>query len=185
MPSNEHCSRLMQIPLCVNIILNSPKQLKCQKKTAYTLHRLRWCTKFPTLPVLVFGVDERWAADLVEVQNVGKYNSGNRYIRVVVNAFSKFAWVQPIKSNTAMPVTEVFSKIWKRADSGKLQTLQTDDGKEFFKRTFQNPMRERHSSFFCHWWYQSQHRRMYHYFMSFNSSRYLNILPAFVKGYNV
>lgn len=133
----------------------------------------------------MFGVDERWAADLVEVQNVGKYNSGNRYIRVVVNAFSKFAWVQPIESNTAMAVTEVFSKIWKRADNGKLQTLQTDDGKEFCKRTFQNPMKERHSSFFCYWWYQSQHRRMYHYFMSFNSSKYLNILPAFVKGYNV
>ena len=63
-------------------------------------HYLYWC------------LDERWAADLVEVQNVGKYNSGN-----------------------------------------SCQCL--------FK--------------IC----------MYHYFMSFNSSRYLNILPAFVKGYNV
>ena len=51
-----------------------------EKDLAYTLHKPRRKGNFPTLPVLVFGIDEQWVADLVEVQTLSRYNGGNRYL---------------------------------------------------------------------------------------------------------
>ena len=58
-----------------------------EKDVAYTLNRPRRHERFATLHVLVFGKDEQWVLDLAEMQPLAKYNSGNRYLLVVVDAF--------------------------------------------------------------------------------------------------
>ena len=70
-----------------------------QKDLGYTLHKPRR-RRFPTLPVLVFNMDEQWVADLVEVQNISKYNKGMWYLLMVIDSFPKYVWVEPIKSKT-------------------------------------------------------------------------------------
>jgi IS30 family transposase len=84
----------------------------------------------------VYNIDQQWVADLVEVQNISKYNKGMRYLLMVIDAFSKYAWVEPIKSKTGRAVTEAFKKILKRARGKKPINVQTDDGKEFYNNTF-------------------------------------------------
>ena len=44
-----------------------------ERDLGYTLHKPRR-RRFPTTPVLVFGIDEQWTADLIEVINIAKYN---------------------------------------------------------------------------------------------------------------
>ena len=44
-----------------------------QRDLAYTLHKPRR-RRFPTLPVIVGGLDDQWVADLIEVQPLAKYN---------------------------------------------------------------------------------------------------------------
>ena len=61
-----------------------------EKNLGYTLHRPRRQGGFPTLPVLVFSIDEQWVADLVEVQKLARYNKGNRYLLTVINALLFF-----------------------------------------------------------------------------------------------
>ena len=59
-----------------------------QKDLGYTLHKP--CRlKFPTLPVVVFGIDQQWTVDLIKVNNIAKYNRGYRYLLTVVDVFSK------------------------------------------------------------------------------------------------
>ena len=65
-----------------------------ERDLAYTLHKPRR-RRFPTLPVIVGGLDDQWVADLVEVQSLAKYNRGIRYLLTVVDVLSKFAWVHP------------------------------------------------------------------------------------------
>ena len=101
----------------------------------YTLHKPRQ-RKFPTLPVKVFTIDEQWTADLIEVINISKQNKGYNYLLTVVDVFSKHAWVKPLKNKTGQAVTEAFEKILKQGR--KPIQLQTDDGKEFYNKTFQN-----------------------------------------------
>ena len=113
-----------------------------RKDFGYTLHKPRR-RRFPTLPVLVFNIDEQWVVDLVEVQNISKYNKGMRYLLMVIDAFSKFAWVEPIKSKTRKAVTEAFEKILKRSKGRKPINLQTDDGKEFRNSTFAALMKKK------------------------------------------
>ena len=50
-----------------------------KKDLAYTLHKPRR-RRFPTIPVVVGGLDDQWVADLVEVQSLAKYNRGVRYL---------------------------------------------------------------------------------------------------------
>ena len=106
-----------------------------EKDLGYTLYKPRR-RRFPTLPVLVFNMDQQWVADLVEVQNISKYNKGMRYLLMVIDAFSKYAWVEPIKTKTGKAVTKAFEKILKCAKGRKPLNLQTDDGKEFYNSTF-------------------------------------------------
>ena len=49
---------------------------------------------------MVFGIDEQLAADLIEVINIAKSSRGYRYLLTVINVFSKYAWVEPVKSKT-------------------------------------------------------------------------------------
>ena len=44
----------------------------------YTLHKPRR-RHFPTLPVMVFGIEEQWAANLIEVINIAKCSRGYRF----------------------------------------------------------------------------------------------------------
>ena len=119
-------------------IAQGKKELK--KKLAYTLHKPRH-RRGEFLPVVVFDIDQQWVADLIEVQTLSKQNKGYRYILVMIDAFSKYAWARPIKKKTGKYVTDAFTKILKQAKGRKPQTLQTDAGKEFYNQTLETLMK--------------------------------------------
>ena len=41
--------------------------------------------------------DNIWGADLADVQLISKFNKGFRFLLCVVDVFSKYAWVVPLK----------------------------------------------------------------------------------------
>ena len=86
--------------------------------------------KFPTLPVKVFTINEQWTQDLIEVCKISKQNIGYKYFFMVMDVFSKYPCVEPMKNKTGQAITEAFEKILKQ-DRRPIQ-LQRDDGKEFF-----------------------------------------------------
>ena len=121
-------------------ISRSKAQRELEKNLAYTLHKQR-CRKGVFQLVVVFDIDQQWVANWVEVQSISKQNKGFRYILVITDAFSKYAWAQPIKKKTGKDVTEVFANILKSAHGRKPQNLQTDTAKEFYNQVFQNLMK--------------------------------------------
>lgn len=88
--------------------------------------------------VIIKGLDDLWQADLVEMNEYSKVNNNNKYLLTVIDAFSKYAWVMPIKQKTAEEVAKSFKLILNKGRVPK--NLQTDDGKEFFNHTFKNLM---------------------------------------------
>ena len=48
-------------------------------------------------------IDSLWEADLAFVQDVAKENDGVNYLYlfVVIDVFSKYVWVRPMKNKTA------------------------------------------------------------------------------------
>ena len=107
-------------------VFHVPKPKKREEKNfGYTHHKLR-SRRGVFQPVVVFDIDQQWVADLLEVQSIAKQNKGFRYILVIIDAFSKYAWAQSIKKKTGKDVTEAFAKILKSAHGRKPQNLQTD-----------------------------------------------------------
>ena len=161
---------------------------------SYTLHKPRR-RRFPTLPVVVHGMDDQWVADLVEMQPLKKWNRGMRYLLTVIDVLSKYAWVEPLKSKTGVAVAAAFERILKRARGRHPVRLQTDAGKEFYNRTFQALMTRRKIHHFSTYgdtkasvverFNRTLKERMYRYFTARNTYRYVDALPALVQGYNV
>ena len=96
-------ARAHQIPL-------KQAQRVLERDLAYTLHKPRR-RRFPTLPVIVGGLDDQCVADLVEVQPLAEYNRGIHYLLKVLDVLSKYAWVQPLKAKTGVALVKAFNKI--------------------------------------------------------------------------
>ena len=162
-----------------------------ERDLGYTLHKPRR-RRFLTAPVSVFGIDEQWTADLIEVINIAKYNRGYRYLLTVVDVFSKHAWVQPVKNKTGQAVTAAFEKILK--EGRKPINLQTDDGKEFYNKTFQALMKRKGIHHFStsgdtkasvvERFNRTLKQRLYRYFTVKNTLNFVPVLQDLVQGYN-
>ena len=53
--------------------------------------------QFPKRRVISYGIDNIWAADLVEMGKFSKWNKGIKYLLMVIDVFSKFGWIRPLK----------------------------------------------------------------------------------------
>ena len=56
--------------------------------------------KFWRRKVYVNSIDNIWAADLVDMQAFSKYNKGVKYLLTVVDIFSKYGRMIPLKNKT-------------------------------------------------------------------------------------
>ena len=68
-------------------------------------------------------------ADLMDVAGVSKENDGVTFILVLIDDFSKEAWLYPLKSKSADNVLAGFKYLFK--EIGKIKRLRSDAGTEF------------------------------------------------------
>ena len=54
------------------------------------------------------GIDEIWAADLMDMQEFSKDNNGIKYLLTVIDIFSKLVWIVPFKRKTGHEVVNAF-----------------------------------------------------------------------------
>ena len=73
-------------------------------------------------------IDEIWAADLIDVQAFSKDNNGIKYLLTVIDVFSKFVWIFPLKRKTGQEVATACSRILKERRPSK---IWVDRGREF------------------------------------------------------
>ena len=57
--------------------------------------------------------DNIWAADLADMQLISKFNKGFRFLLCVIDIFSKYAWVVPLKDKKGLSIVNAFQKILK------------------------------------------------------------------------
>lgn len=84
--------------------------------------------------VNVYGKNDLWQADLVDMVQYSRRNKGFKYILCVIDCYTKFAWATALKSKTAIDVTNAFSEILSTGRSPKF--LQVDNGAEFYNKSF-------------------------------------------------
>lgn len=147
--------------------------------------------KFTRRKVISLFKDDLWQADLIDMQSHSKQNKGYKFVLIVIDTFTKYVWVEPLKNKTGNEVVKCMSNILKKA-SPKL--LQTDNGTEFYNTYFKNLMSKykiRHYSVYSNIKAAMVERvirtvknRMYKYFTANGSWTWINHIPRLIHNYN-
>ena len=89
---------------------------------------------FQKRTVVSNGIDEIWAADLVEMQKFSKWNKGVKYLLMVIDVLSKYGWIRGLKDKKTETVSKAFGDLFKSKRKPKM--LWTDKGSEFISKHF-------------------------------------------------
>ena len=138
-----------------------------------------------TLKVKVFNKDDIWSADLIDMPS----ESGYRYCLTIIDLYTRYAWVVPLKRKTANEVREAFEKTFK--DSGrKPKRLWCDHGKEFYNKQVKPLFDEVYSTenegkaVVIERFNRTLKGMLFKKFTEQNSQRWIKILPKIVSKYN-
>lgn len=112
-------------------------QRQLEQTLSYTLHKPRCCRRFPTLPTIVFGINEQFVMDLVDLQKLAKWNKGYKYLLTVIDVLSKYAWVEPLKNKSTTELVAALERLWKRLGTRHPEKVHTDSGGEFYNSKVQ------------------------------------------------
>ena len=90
---------------------------------------------FSKRTVISNGIDEIWASDLVKMQKFSKWKKGVKYLLMVIDVFSKYGWIKPLRDKRTETVSRAFDEISKTSKR-KPKILWSDKGSEFISKHF-------------------------------------------------
>ena len=147
--------------------------------------------KFVRNKVIVYGIDYLWQADLVDVSSIAQYNNGICFLLTVIDVFSNYAWIEPLKNKSAESIVKAFKKIFK---TRKPKKLQTDKGKEFLNLMMKRYLKEN----YVHQYQTNSEMKasvierfnrtikdkMWRYFTKNKTLKFVTILTDLINSYN-
>ena len=162
------------------------------ERLADELHKPRR-THFPRRRVTVHAVDDIWSADLVDMQSFARYNKGIRFLLTVIDLFSRYTWIVPLKDKTGAEVRDAFQHIL-RTSGRKPGKLWVDEGKEFYNSTLKKWLANHHIDMYSthnegkavvvERFNRTMKSRMWRYFTLKSTNVYRTVLPKLVDDYN-
>jgi hypothetical protein len=161
------------------------------RRNAYTLHKPAR-RHFTRNRIYVSQVDEMWEMDLVDMQMFSRQNKSYKYILVIIDAFSKYVWAEPLKTKSPIEVINVFKKIFKYR---KPEKIRSDRGLEFNNKPFKNFCDSNGITYFT-----TQNKdikcalvervnrtlkeKIFRIFTHFGTRKWIDYLPQVVMSYN-
>jgi transposase InsO family protein len=108
---------------------------------SYTRHRQAKKPRFRN-PVYVYNTRELIQVDLADVGSLAKFNNNTHYLLLVIDTFSRKAWLRPLTNKSAPVVTSAMESILNEMDGEKVKRLFSDSGKEFTANAFQTLLKK-------------------------------------------
>ena len=113
---NEQLAKELQKPIIINL----------KKRTVYSRFK-----------------DNIWGADLDDMQLISQFNKGFRFWLCVIDIFSKYAWVVPLKDKKGVSIVHAFQTILDDSNRSKAKSKGrkpnkkwVDKGSEFYNNSF-------------------------------------------------
>ena len=78
-----------------------------------------------------------WGAELVDTKLIVTFNKGFRFLLCVIDIFSKYAWVVPLRDKKGVSIANAFQSILKKSNKYP-NKIWVDKGSEFYKNCFKN-----------------------------------------------
>ena len=99
------------------------------EQLANELHKLI-ITKLKKRKVYSAYKDNIWFADLADMQLISKFNKGFKFLLCVIDIYSKYVWVVPLKEKEGVSIVNAFQSILKKSNR-KPNKIWVDKGSEF------------------------------------------------------
>ena len=80
-------------------------------------------------------------ADLPDMQLISKFNKGIRFLLCVIDIFSKYARVLPLKNKNSTTIVNAFQKVLNKPDR-KPNKIWADKGSEFYNSSFKKLLKD-------------------------------------------
>ena len=75
--------------------------------------------------------DNIWGVDLADMQSLSRKNKGIKYLLCVIDLYSKYAFVIPLKDKKGISIVHAFNEIIKQSGK-KTNKIWVDQGSEFY-----------------------------------------------------
>ena len=117
------------------------------------------------------------------MQAFSKFNRGVKYLLAVINIFSKYGWLIPLKDKTGKSVASALKNIFKER---KPEKMWVDKGTEFYNKDVKDLVElysteNEEKSGVVERWIRTMKEKMWKYFTDKNTNVYLNQLSSLVK----
>ena len=137
--------------------------------------------------------DNIWGVDLADMQLLSKYNKGIRFLLCVIDIFSKYAWVVPLKDKKGISIVKVFQIILKQTNR-KPNKIWADKGSEFYNTYFKKWLQYNNTvmysthnegkSVVAERFIKTLKGKIYKYMTSISKNVYIDKLDDIVDEYN-
>ena len=85
--------------------------------------------------------DSIWDTDLADMQLISNFNKRFRFLLCVIDIFSKYAWVVPLKDKKGISIVNAFQIILKESNR-KPNKIWVDKGSEFYNSSFKKWLKD-------------------------------------------
>ena len=174
----------------LNSLTKYGKGIKWTNTLANELHKpLRH--KFPKRFVFVRNVDDIWGADLIDMRKLSKENDDFKYVLMVIDVFSKYGWVVPLKYKTGDEVKTALESIFTKKIPRK---IWSDAGNEFYNTKVKRLLKKHNIEIYSteneekcsviERWNRTIKTQLWKYFTANGTHRYIDILQPLIDKYN-
>ena len=120
------------------------------------------------------------------MQAFSKFNRGVKYLLAVIDVFSKYGWLIPLKDKMGKSVASALKAIFKER---KPEKMWVDKGKEFYNKDVKDLIElysteNEEKSSVVERWIRTMKEKMWKYFTANSTNHYINVLSDLVKEYN-
>ena len=136
--------------------------------------------------------DNIWGVDLADMQLISKYNKGIRYLLCVIDLFSKYAFVVPLKDKKGSSIVNAFQSILNKSKR-KSNKIWVDPGSEFYNNNFKKWLKDNDivmystynegKSIVAERFIKTLKNKIYKHMTTISKNVYFDVLDDIVKKY--
>ena len=153
----------------------------------------RLLEKFSKRKVYSSFKDNIWDVDLAVMQLLSKFNKGIKYFLCVIDIFSKYAWVVPLRDKKGASIVNAFQSIldksWRKPNK-----IWVDQGSEFYNHNFKKWLTNNGISMYSTYnegksvvaerFIRTLKNRLYKHMTTVSKNVYYDVLDDILKKYN-
>ena len=136
--------------------------------------------------------DNIWGVDLADIQLLSKFNKGFRFLLCVIDIFSKYAWVIPLKDKKGISIINAFQILLKESNR-KPNKIWVDKESEFYNSSLKKWLKDDSEMYstnnegkyvIAERFTRTLKNKIYKYVTSISKNVYIDKLDDIVRKYN-